>query len=1269
MVQPVDWEQAWLPLAVFSLMLALASDLGLTRSADYVSMVHLVILTALLAAGLVPALWVVTLGTALAGLFRQLLVRRTKVVNGFSPEVWHSTAATLGVNSISLCISGLIYQGIGGNCATFNWTWRDVLAMVTLCGSYFLVNQALDAWLLHARGKSISNYLQRQLWRIVALQLLPLPFAIPLARVYLGLDALTFVALCSSLIGLWKLSQRLGETHQDLEKRLRELRALNKIGQAIATSSELDLLFNTLYHQVSQLMEVDCFYIALCDAATDELTFPVVFEGGERQRYAARRASDDLAGYVIRQRKPILIPELAVEIIANLGLKTTGQPPLSWLGVPLSVGDKVLGVVTVQSFSRPRAFDQADMALLSTLAAQAAIALENAQLYGQMEQRTAELALLNTVSTAVNSTLDLDLVSQIVVTSVTPIMACQKSALYLLDSIDGELKLSATHGLSDEFKNLAVHSDFSAQWLHTPNMFVASDVNASDLSAAQVELALREGYRAFAKAPLLAQNELIGVLTVYYDQVHYFDLAERDLLTTYANQCATAIANARLYSHTDQELAQRVQELSVIERVGRELAALLDPQRVLDLVLEQAISATGATRGCIAMLEESSTPVNIAARRGYATKAAQEFLAELKSSGKGVIGRVLSSGQLALVRDVHQDRSYVSVDPSIRSQLTVPILRKGATLGAINLESDQINGFDDQVANFVSQLATQAAIALQNAQLFQERGQRVEELSLLYQASLALASSLDYQDVLNIISRLARHITNSDTVTFYLYDSITDQFERASTQGYRANETGSSTIRKEGIAHTITETGRPVLISDTITYPNINPIVIERGIRSIIGVPVMNRGKVLGALFVNHRQTYAYTENDVQLVSALASQAGATIGNVSLFRQVSEARDRLEAIINSTQEGILVLDNSGRVVIANVHMEAFSNLRRDQLVGHTVDELLASHQEELMNLLGLTQEKLHEWAHSLQNKPTGSSTRSFQIPAFGGVSTSQKRSQSRFTELFGTPVLDETEQVIGRLMVFRDITEEKELEMMREDLTSMMVHDLRSPLASVLSGLEMMKELEINENSDPLTVQAMQISERSCQNMLTLVNSLLDINQLEAGKMPLERAPAPFPPLARSVVSRLSPLAAENDLTVHTELSPDLPLVVIDNEKIGRVLNNLLDNALKFAPAGGTVVIRAVHQKDELGNHLLCSVSDTGPGIPKEYHEKIFGRFAQVRGQAAPRGRRGSGLGLAFCKLAIEAHDGRIWVESEPGQGSIFYFTLPVADIEAWLGE
>jgi signal transduction histidine kinase len=580
-----------------------------------------------------------------------------------------------------------------------------------------------------------------------------------------------------------------------------------------------------------------------------------------------------------------------------------------------------------------------------------------------------------------------------------------------------------------------------------------------------------------------------------------------------------------------------------------------------------------------------------------------------------------------------------------------------------------VDGFDHQDGDFVSQLATQAAAALRNAQLFQERSQRVEELSLLYQASLSLASSLEYRDVLDIISRLARHITKSDTVTLYLYDKSGDRFILASTQGYDAGDVDPSQIRRGGVTRTIVETARSILISDTHTHPDINPVTLQRGIRSIIGVPVMSRGEVLGVLFVNRREPNVYSGNDVRLVSALANQAGATIANVNLFTLVSEARDRLEAIINSTQDGILVLDNTGRVVIANAHMGFFSELRRDQLVGHTVDGLMQDHPEALMNLLGLTADGVGNWASRLETNPTEPYRRAFQISAPSTAATQQLGSRSRFTELLGTPVLDAAGRAIGHLLVFRDITEEKELERMREDLTGMMVHDLRTPLTAVLSGLEMIKDLATQEDSDSLAKQSVEVAERSCQNMLTMVNTLLDLSRLESGQMPLERAPAPLAPLIRSAVSRLSPLAAERGVSVQLELAPSLPMVEIDNEMISRVLVNILDNALKFTPKGEKIIVRGTHDSSDLERVVLCSISDAGAGIPAEFHEKIFDRFGQVYGQAGHTRPRGTGLGLAFCRLAVEAHGGKIWVTSELGKGSTFYFTLPVADVEAWLDE
>lgn len=1265
--QPVDWEQSWAPILLFSIMLALAWDLGLTAFADRNGAVHIVILAAMLAVGLVPALWINLLGTTMAEVIRWLVARRTSDVPRLSQAIWLSDAALNGINGLSLCIAGLIYQGVSDGFSISGWTARDLLALVPLFGGYFLVNQTLYGWLLWAQGVSVSDYFRQNLRSILTQEFLLLPLAAVLAWGYMQMGALGFVVACSLMIGLWTLSLRLRTTRRDLEKRVRELHTLNRVGQAIATSLELDVLLNTIYHQVSRLMEADYFYIALYNSVNDELTFPLVFENGERKRYPGRRARNGLTEYVIFQRRPVLIQDHTEHVIANLGLEVIGQPALSWLGVPMATGDKVLGVITVQSFTRAYAYDEEDMALLSTLAAQAAIALENAQLYGQMRRRTAELALLNTVSTAVSSTLDLDQVLQIVVTSVMPITVCQKSALLLLDSPNGTLELAASQGLSEVYKQSRIWQDEAfLQRVRDHNTIVEADITTSGRSAAEIELALQEGYRALAEVALVAQNELVGILSIFYDQVHRFDLAERDLLITFANQAATAIANARLYSLTDQALARRVDELSAIERIGRELTSMLEPQRVLDLVLDQAMKATNAEQGCIAMHHRHQDTFEIVSHRGYSPEAERRLKsADLRSDEVG-LGRVLRSGILLLVTDLQLDQEHTAIDPTVCAQLTVPILREGPESGAISLESKRVDGFDEQDADFVSQLATQAAVALTNAQLFQERSQRVEELSLLYQASLSLASSLEYTDVLDTISRLARHITNSDTATLYLYDEANDQFTRASTQGYQVSETQPPGIRRKGVTRTIIETRRPVLIPNALTYPGMNPVVLERGVRSVIGVPVMSRGEVWGVLYVNHRRPSAYTENDVRLVSALANQAGATIANVRLFSQVSEARDRLEAIINSTQEGILVLDNAGRAVIANARMAYFFELSRDQLVGHTLDELIKTHPQALTNLLGISEEELVGWTVRLQTHPTESFQRVVQVPIVGGSTTQQQGLRPRFTALFSSPVLDEAGQAIGRLLVFRDITEEKELEQMREDLTGMMVHDLRSPLTAVLSGLEMVGELIIDKDADKSAKVAMEIASRSCENMLSMVNTLLDINRLESGSMPLSRAPAPLTPLARNAVARLSPLADNNGVTVRTELPPDLPLVDIDNEKITRVLINFLDNALKFTPPGEEIVVRATYE-NQASDFVLCSVTDAGPGIPEEYQEKIFDRFAQVHGQAGQRGQRGTGLGLTFCKLAIEAHGGRIWVESKTGKGSTFCFTLPVADIEAWL--
>jgi signal transduction histidine kinase len=229
--------------------------------------------------------------------------------------------------------------------------------------------------------------------------------------------------------------------------------------------------------------------------------------------------------------------------------------------------------------------------------------------------------------------------------------------------------------------------------------------------------------------------------------------------------------------------------------------------------------------------------------------------------------------------------------------------------------------------------------------------------------------------------------------------------------------------------------------------------------------------------------------------------------------------------------------------------------------------------------------------------------------------------------------------------------------MARELLTETLVHDLRSPVGAVKTTLELIEEAIPKDQRDPVTDQSLDIAARSADRVLSLVESMLDISQLESGNVDLITQPTQIDALIRSTIKELVPVANEDGIVLRHEDSKTLPPVMIDQELIRRVLTNLIDNALKFTPEGGVITISA---RAEKGGGVTTRVSDTGPGIPKAYYDKVFTRFGQVPGL---RGRRrGSGLGLTFCRLAVEAHGGRIWIEPSSNKGgATLAFTLPAA--------
>ena len=232
----------------------------------------------------------------------------------------------------------------------------------------------------------------------------------------------------------------------------------------------------------------------------------------------------------------------------------------------------------------------------------------------------------------------------------------------------------------------------------------------------------------------------------------------------------------------------------------------------------------------------------------------------------------------------------------------------------------------------------------------------------------------------------------------------------------------------------------------------------------------------------------------------------------------------------------------------------------------------------------------------------------------------------------------------------------RELEKVRDDLMKMIVHDLKSPLTSVLAALEMVLDGDFGAVSEAQR-RALGDAEAKAEDLLALIEDLLEVARIEETSIQLDIQPIAPAALLTEILHEWEMRLAQEEAAATMDVADDAPVFHADKGLVKRVFSNLIQNALTHSPRNVTISIRARH--DGASDGVLFTVADNGPGIPKEYHEIIFRKFEQAKSPSAPR-VRSSGLGLAFCKLAVEAHGGRIWVQSAEGKGSQFHFTLPV---------
>jgi PAS domain S-box-containing protein len=339
----------------------------------------------------------------------------------------------------------------------------------------------------------------------------------------------------------------------------------------------------------------------------------------------------------------------------------------------------------------------------------------------------------------------------------------------------------------------------------------------------------------------------------------------------------------------------------------------------------------------------------------------------------------------------------------------------------------------------------------------------------------------------------------------------------------------------------------------------------------------------------------------------------------------------LRDVVTSMADGVLVLDLEQRIVSINLACQRLFALEHS-VVGMHLTEALGSAGERLA--ASLQANDLSQGAEQRVELSLDEPSIALEASAF--------------------PVVRNGGETVGQSLILRDISARKELERLREDLSHMLVHDLCNPLGTI-SGAAKVLEQEADECDPEIVHQTVDIISRSVQRMMTLVDNYLEVGRLETRQVPVKKAPVAPERMVAEAIDTMHALATAQEITLAAEIEPEIPVVAMDDKLIVRVLINLLDNAIKFSPRREQVQVSLARQDDG----LLFSVSNQGPAISPEEQERVFYKYVQLE---RPN-RRGLGLGLAFCKLAVEAHGGHIWVESKGERGVTFYFILPVATV------
>lgn len=438
----------------------------------------------------------------------------------------------------------------------------------------------------------------------------------------------------------------------------------------------------------------------------------------------------------------------------------------------------------------------------------------------------------------------------------------------------------------------------------------------------------------------------------------------------------------------------------------------------------------------------------------------------------------------------------------------------------------------------------------------------------------------------------------------------------------------------EPLAQRVIQANSPVIVGDTLLEREWRELQ-RCGALAALSVPLVDtKNQILGALTVVSTQRHAFTTTEARHLTSFSIQASVAIHNAELHTQLARQQLMLEAVVRDIGDGLLVINPQGALVLANP-------------VAYQVLQHSSTHN-------GALHETLERLNHEVRDQAASLLTRELRVG---------EDEYERHYLIYASQVRISNEDGSLVAVVLHDITNQKQQEQKHVEFISMVAHELRNPLNTLNGFLKVVLQGKAGPLNE-LQQEFLGLADNQADALKGRITELLEFNRLEAGRLRLQPQWSNLADMLLAINARFQVQAEQFELTVDADLPATIPELLIDGERIGQVVTNLIENAMKATPAGGVITLSA-----EVSEHEVCvHVADTGVGIPLDQQQKIFSRFYRLDNKSSKHGAH-LGLGLTICQQIVEGHNGRIWVESEEGKGSRFTFSLPLVQREQMIGE